>query len=102
MNKSGHTAVTPPLFISQKKPTSPIPTPLLRILTPCNSGGDWKLGGMDLLSRLGGTDYSIAERRGLQPRQFQSAERNNDDWWRYSVRWGRRRLYVQHRACVWS
>eukprot|EP00903_Cladosiphon_okamuranus_P016041 g14811.t1 len=48
------------------------------------SGGDWKLGGMDLLSPLGGTDYSIAERRGLQPRQFQSAERNNHDWWRYS------------------
>ncbi|CAN0523568.1 unnamed protein product, partial [Ectocarpus sp. 12 AP-2014] len=48
------------------------------------SGGDWKLGGMDLLSPLGGKDYSIAERRGLQPRQFQSAERNNDDWWRYS------------------
>eukprot|EP00752_Nemacystus_decipiens_P008452 g7555.t1 len=48
------------------------------------SGGDWKLGGMDLLSPLGGTDYSIAERRGLQPRHFQSAERNNHDWWRYS------------------
>ncbi|CAN0065605.1 unnamed protein product [Pylaiella littoralis] len=47
-------------------------------------GGDWKLGGMDLLSPLGGKDYSIAERRRLQPRQFQSAERNNDDWWRYS------------------
>lgn len=41
---------------------------------------------MDLLSPLGGKDYAIAERRGLQPRQFQSAERNNDDWWRYSVR----------------
>eukprot|EP00904_Undaria_pinnatifida_P002672 jgi/Undpi1/12405/HiC_scaffold_5.g02077.m1 len=48
------------------------------------SGGDWKLGGMDLLSPLGGKDYSIAERRGLQPRAFQSAERNNDDWWRYT------------------
>ena len=40
---------------------------------------------MDLLSPLGGKDYSIAERRGLQPRAFQSAERNNDDWWRYTV-----------------
>ncbi|CAN0316212.1 unnamed protein product [Ascophyllum nodosum] len=49
-----------------------------------NSGGDWKLGGMDLLSPLGGKDYSIAQRRGLQPRAFQSAERNNDDWWRYT------------------
>lgn len=41
---------------------------------------------MDLLSPLGGKDYSITERRGLQPRAFQSVERNNNDWWRYTVR----------------
>lgn len=50
-----------------------------------DSGGDWKLGGMDLLAPLDGTVPDLRERGGLQPRAFRAPERNHDDWWRSSV-----------------
>lgn len=59
------------------------PLPLVSFLF--FSGGDWKLGGMDLLAPLGGDDRSLQMRGALQPRAFRSPERSHDDWWRSTV-----------------
>ncbi|CAM9471877.1 unnamed protein product [Chrysoparadoxa australica] len=43
-------------------------------------GGDWKLGGLDLLGPLDGSDYSIMSMSSIQPAQFQSPERRAGNW----------------------